>query len=68
MASHYKSFILLKQNFRVLKFGLKQCKVGVAKNVAEALFKFAFPSQHTLMFSYNYRFDMANDALRKQCN
>lgn len=44
-----------KQNFRVLKFGLKQCKMGVAKNVAEALVKFAFPSNHLLLFSYTYR-------------
>lgn len=43
------------KNFRVLVFDLSECQVGEAKRIAEGLMKFAFPNQHSLLFSYNYR-------------
>lgn len=43
------------QNFRVLRFGFKRSEIGKGKHIAEALAKFAFPNQHNLLFSYNFK-------------
>uniref|UniRef100_A0A1B0D6B3 Uncharacterized protein n=1 Tax=Phlebotomus papatasi TaxID=29031 RepID=A0A1B0D6B3_PHLPP len=54
-SSRIEYLLIVCKNFRTLKFGFKNSEAKKGKNIADALLKFAFPTQHNLLFLYRYK-------------
>lgn len=48
------------KNFRLLTFDFSASDVGKGKHIADALLRFAFPSQHNHLFLYHFRYFSIN--------
>ncbi|XP_059614071.1 myotubularin-related protein 10-B isoform X2 [Phlebotomus argentipes] len=55
ISSKIDYLLVICKNFRMLRFGFKESKAGSGKHIADALLRFAFPTQHNLIFSYRYK-------------
>ncbi|XP_063708687.1 myotubularin-related protein 10 [Culicoides brevitarsis] len=51
---------IICKNFRLLTFDFSVSDVGKGKHIADALLRFAFPSQHQVLFLYNYKLEYYN--------
>lgn len=55
VSSRIDFLVIVCKNFRLLRFAFADSEHGKGKHIAEALLKFAFPNNHTLLFGYIYR-------------
>lgn len=53
-SSRIEAIQIVCKNFRLLKFDFKKSEIGKGTLIANALAKFAFPNQHSLLFLYKY--------------
>uniref|UniRef100_A0A336MA07 CSON014244 protein n=1 Tax=Culicoides sonorensis TaxID=179676 RepID=A0A336MA07_CULSO len=51
---------IICKNFRLLTFDFSASDIGKGKHIADALLRFAFPSQHHVLFLYNYKLEYYN--------
>lgn len=59
-SSRVEAIKIVCKNFRLLKFSFKNSEMGKGTLIANALAKFSFPNQHSLLFLYKFCSESVN--------